>query len=79
MLNFNKLNFTEDIPNYGVLVPIDKWEESVINGEFTDDDGLGNWVKNGKRTGDYDDSIFDETSINEAKKYGIEAVCWFNK
>lgn len=73
------MNFTKEIPDYGDLIPINDWKEDVINEFFTDYDGCGNWVKDGKMTDGWGDNVCSITAIDLAIKDGITHVCWFNK
>jgi len=72
-------NFTKDLPKYGDLYEINRWKSLVKCGGFTDYDGEGNWVKDGKMTDDYYNNVCDLGSIETAIKEGITHVMWFNK
>ena len=79
MSDFTKLSFEKELPDYGDLIPIDEWRESVEYGMFTEDDGCGNWVKDGKMTRNWSDHVCDLDVIDEAIEFGITHVMWFNK
>lgn len=62
--------YKKDLPDYGDLMTVDQWNESVENGTFTNDDGFGHWVKNNKES---EDEVFS-TPQKDATH-----VIWYNK
>jgi len=81
MIDFNKMNlvFDRELPDYGDLIPIDDWKIEVDYGMFTDDDGNGHWVKDGKMTRGFGDNVCNLDCIEAAVEFGITHVMWFNK
>lgn len=80
------MRFEETPPDYGEIIPIQEWKESVECHCFTDYDGIGNWMKGGMVHSSsegvrymYHDNVCDPEEIEEAIQNGIEAVIWFNK
>lgn len=71
--------FTEKIPKYGDVFKIDEWRECVEDGGFIDDDGCGNFAKDGLMTDSWGDDVCSLSSIDEAKEMGVTHVVWFNK
>ena len=80
-IDFEKLNlkFEKDLPDFGDLIPIEEWREEVDYGMFTDDDGNGHWVKDGKMTTGWGDNVCNLDYVEAAIEFGITGVMWFNK
>ena len=75
------MNFTKELPDpdWCDIIPIKEWKQAVEYGMFTDYDGNGHWVKDGKMTDGWGDNVCSITAIDLAIKDGITHVCWFNK
>ena len=74
--------FTKELPDpdWCDIIPIEQWKKEVEYGMFTDYDGNGHWVKDGKMTDGRGDNVCDLGSIDAMIKVeGVTHVCWFNK
>lgn len=68
--NPNNRVYDRELPNYGDLMTIEEWKDAVEEGYIMDDDGSGNWVKDGMM------SRFDPFS---SEQEDATHVMWFNK
>lgn len=63
------------LPNYGELIPIEKFIDYCKNGNFIDDDGDGYLATDKEMT----NIAVYPSNIKDCKKYNFEYVIWFNK
>ena len=63
--------YTDEIPSYGDLIPIEDWLENVANGLFINFDGSGYYCK--------DDKMNRKNEVFSNPPLDATHVCWFNK
>ena len=76
IMNFNRI--LPD-PDYCDIIPIEEFRKDVECMLFTDYDGNGHWVKDGKMTDGWGDNVCNLSAIDEMIEKGVTHVCWFNK
>jgi len=72
---------TQDIPDYGTVMTLNEFKNSVKNGGFVDSDGSGNYIEtdadgNMKMT---DVPIYPSDVKEKSLRYKLNKIVWFNK
>lgn len=65
-----------ELPTYGDVMPLSEFIECVKCGGFINDDGYGNYVKDGKIT---DVEIYPSDVKHKSIRTDADTMIWFNK
>lgn len=65
-----------ELPDYGDVMTLDEFIGCVESGGFIDEDGSGNYVKDGKMS---DVSIFPSDVKHNSIRKDFDTIIWFNK
>ena len=87
MAYYDEMKFLRTPEDDDDIYGIDEWYDAVLNGDFTDYDGHGFWMKDGMihtHNGKLQicggvDNVCDPGAVKVAKMNGITGVCWFNR
>jgi len=66
----------EPIPSYGDVMSLEDFKEDVKAGNFTDDDGSGNYARGNQMS---DVSIYPSDVDEDMVRNDFDKVVWFNK